>query len=521
MVKQRRQQAHWLISTCLHFAHTLMKDSGLKPTFPLNVLDSGEGFACDVLGAVSSPLAGLYTPGLSMPGNGRTLDCGPSPHVGCTKPQCVLQPGMYQSVAFPHRHLHVLKDQQVSPSFSEWVVLQQFWGQITLAKSLAMALGYGRKPEHVPGIHPVTGRHHPCSIGGQNHTQIIGTLKRKWSTQENPTQTRGEHTNSLQTALDSNLGCWCYNIIVLTSTQTLPDDDYSDPFDIRHDSRGENFDKELIENNGYMEPYEAQRVIAEFQRKGEKKCRKGLQLYDTPYEPQENDTESDTDNAGGQKVRESRLPQDDERPADEYDQPWEWKKDHISKAFAVEIKEIEELPWPPPVGQLDDDSVSDEVQFDGCDWDRSSPSAKDRLRQQKQLSPLAGGLKYSKTQTPEHCTSPPERVDPALPLEKQVWYHGAISRADAENLLMRCKECSYLVRNSETSRNDYSLSLRSSQGYMHMKFSRTKDSKYILGQNSPPFDCVPEVINHYTSHKLPIKGAEHLSLLFPVTVQTL
>ncbi|XP_059847595.1 src homology 2 domain containing transforming protein D, b isoform X3 [Hypanus sabinus] len=236
---------------------------------------------------------------------------------------------------------------------------------------------------------------------------------------------------------------------------TLPDDDYSDPFDIKHDSRGDTIDKELIENNGYMEPYEAQRVIAEFQRKGEKKHRKGLQLYDTPYEPEENETESDAENAAGKKVRESRLPQDDERPADEYDQPWEWKKDHISKAFAV--------------------------QFDGCDWDRSSPSAKDRLRQQKQLSPLAGGSKYSKTQTPEHCSTLPERVDPALPLEKQV----------------------------------------SSQGYMHMKFSRTKDSKYILGQNSPPFDSVPEVINHYTSHKLPIKGAEHLSLLFPVTVQTL
>eukprot|EP00061_Rhincodon_typus_P013577 g40028.t1 len=72
----------------------------------------------------------------------------------------------------------------------------------------------------------------------------------------------------------------------------------------------------------------------EFQRKGDKKRGKGLQLYDTPYEPQENDIESDTENAASQKVRESRLPQDDERPADEYDQPWEWKKDHISKAFA-------------------------------------------------------------------------------------------------------------------------------------------------------------------------------------------
>uniref|UniRef100_A0A8C9FXW0 SH2 domain-containing protein n=1 Tax=Pavo cristatus TaxID=9049 RepID=A0A8C9FXW0_PAVCR len=41
-----------------------------------------------------------------------------------------------------------------------------------------------------------------------------------------------------------------------------------------------------------------------------------------------------------------------------------------------------------------------------------------------------------------------------------TWYHGAISRTDAENLLRLCKECSYLVRNSQTSKHDYSLSLK-------------------------------------------------------------
>lgn len=40
------------------------------------------------------------------------------------------------------------------------------------------------------------------------------------------------------------------------------------------------------------------------------------------------------------------------------------------------------------------------------------------------------------------------------------WYHGAISRGEAENLLRLCKECSYLVRNSQTSKHDYSLSLK-------------------------------------------------------------
>lgn len=61
----------------------------------------------------------------------------------------------------------------------------------------------------------------------------------------------------------------------------------------------------------------------------------GVQLYDTPYE----DEQGQRLGFGYGELHEegkesSRLPQDDERPADEYDQPWEWKKNHISKAFA-------------------------------------------------------------------------------------------------------------------------------------------------------------------------------------------
>ncbi|XP_010158450.1 PREDICTED: SH2 domain-containing adapter protein F-like, partial [Eurypyga helias] len=107
------------------------------------------------------------------------------------------------------------------------------------------------------------------------------------------------------------------------------------------------------------------------------------------------------------------------------------------------------------------------------------------------------------------------------PAEGLGWYHGAISRTDAETLLRLCKEASYLVRNSETSKNDFSLSLKSSQGFMHMKLSRTQENKYVLGQHSPPFDSVPEIIHHYASRKLPIKGAEHMSLLYPVAIRTL
>lgn len=48
---------------------------------------------------------------------------------------------------------------------------------------------------------------------------------------------------------------------------------------------------------------------------------------------------------------------------------------------------------------------------------------------------------------------------PALTLENQLvpWGH---NQTDAKNLLQLCKEASYLVRNSETSKNDFSLSLK-------------------------------------------------------------
>ncbi|CAI5798726.1 Hypothetical predicted protein [Podarcis lilfordi] len=287
---------------------------------------------------------------------------------------------------------------------------------------------------------------------------------------------------------------------VTTQPDQAPgESEYSDPFDAHREPKEEEEEEAESENNGYMEPYDAQKVVVDFQRKSDrdeqrvKKSRIGLQLYDTPYE--EKEPESDPEGRPTSKPRESRLPQDDERPADEYDQPWEWKKNHISRAFAV--------------------------QFETPDWEWTSLAAASSTHKEHWRPHLTGSSKFVRSQSPEHSLPAAERIDPSLPLENQAWFHGTISRADAESLLTLCKEGSYLVRNSETSRNDYSLSLRSSQGFMHMKFTRTKENKYVLGQNSAPFDSVPEVIHFYTAQELPVKGAEHLSLLYPVAVQTL
>ncbi|XP_035888095.1 SH2 domain-containing adapter protein D isoform X3 [Phyllostomus discolor] len=197
------------------------------------------------------------------------------------------------------------------------------------------------------------------------------------------------------------------------------DTEYSDPFDAQPHLPPP--------DDGYMEPYDAQRVMSELP------CR-AVQLYDTPYEEQ--DGEPGDKPLSGQKPRQSRLPQEDERPADEYDQPWEWKKDHISKAFAV--------------------------QFDSPEWERTPGPAKE-LRRPQPRSP-----------------HPAERVDPALPLEKQP----------------------------------------SSQGFLHLKFARTRENQFVLGQHSGPFASVPELVLHYSSRPLPVQGAEHLALLYPVVTQS-
>ena len=40
--------------------------------------------------------------------------------------------------------------------------------------------------------------------------------------------------------------------------------------------------------------------------------------------------------------------------------------------------------------------------------------------------------------------------------------------------------------------------------------------RYILGKNSKAFDTIPGMMDHYTRHVVPIKGAEHMTLLHPV-----
>jgi len=112
-------------------------------------------------------------------------------------------------------------------------------------------------------------------------------------------------------------------------------------------------------------------------------------------------------------------------------------------------------------------------------------------------------------------------VDTSIPLESQEWYHGVMSRSEAEQTLKDHQEGSYLLRASTT---DYSLAIKSSRGFMHLRISKVDEGEnrwYKLGEFDKKFVSIVQMVHHYTINRLPIKGAEHMCLLTPVTEELL
>ena len=115
---------------------------------------------------------------------------------------------------------------------------------------------------------------------------------------------------------------------------------------------------------------------------------------------------------------------------------------------------------------------------------------------------------------PRRPSPSPGNVQPLAPLEEQSWFRPKISRAEAEKFLENQPDFSFVVRNSESCRTDYSLSIRDKSpngGYIHLRIELS-DKGYVLGQFSIAFPTVSECIAHYTRHRLTIRGAEHKRL---------
>ncbi|XP_029299727.1 SH2 domain-containing adapter protein E-like [Cottoperca gobio] len=366
-------------------------------------------------------------------------------------------------------------------------------------------------------VEPVFEEQHRPLKSSPSANSYINRLIRVDKQDKSPNFNNGTITNQAAPEAEKPVQCKTEPVIIL--------EDYADPFDAQK-TRETREPERVGENDGYMEPYDAQQMITEIRRRGSKDLLKvcvlmeasegmveegqpvPLQIYDVPYEG----------NGDGDKTAVTR-PELDPRPSTEYELPWEWKKEHIVKTLSAQFDSSER-------------QTKDETPHPTLTRQPQHPPAQPPLQQQQQhqqqhqhLRQKSWTQKILRSSPP--TLSPPSNlssnaeteaccVDPSLPLEKQSWYHGCVTRQEAEFQLQSCKEASFLVRNSESDNSKYSIALKTSQGCVHIIVAQTKENGYTLDQSSCVFPSIPEVVHHYCTQRLPFNGAEHMTLLHPV-----
>lgn len=277
-------------------------------------------------------------------------------------------------------------------------------------------------------------------------------------------------------------------------------EDYADPFDAQK-TREQREAERVGENDGYMEPYDAQQMITEIRRRGSKDLLRvcvlmegsegskedsplvPLQICNVPYE-------------GNIEKGPGTIP----TPVTEYELPWEWKKERIIRSLSAQYDspERQHKDEPPHL------TLTRQPQH--------APAQHQHHRQKSWTQKmLKSSSSNSSSSDSESCC-----VDPTLPLERQSWYHGCVTRQEAEFQLQSCKEASFLVRNSESDSSKYSIALKTSQGCVHIIVAQTKENSFTLDQSSCVFPSIPEVVHHYCTQRLPFNGAEHMTLMHPV-----
>ncbi|XP_073843318.1 tyrosine-protein kinase Abl isoform X2 [Musca autumnalis] len=111
---------------------------------------------------------------------------------------------------------------------------------------------------------------------------------------------------------------------------------------------------------------------------------------------------------------------------------------------------------------------------------------------------------------------PSNYVTPLNSLEKHSWYHGPISRNAAEYLLSSGINGSFLVRESESSPGQRSISLRYEGRVYHYRISEDPDGKVFVTAEAK-FNTLAELVHH---HSVPHEGHGLITpLLYPAPKQ--
>ncbi|CAB4069721.1 ABL1 [Lepeophtheirus salmonis] len=94
---------------------------------------------------------------------------------------------------------------------------------------------------------------------------------------------------------------------------------------------------------------------------------------------------------------------------------------------------------------------------------------------------------------------PSNYVTPVNSLEKHSWYHGPIARNAAEYLLSSGINGSFLVRESESSPGQRSISLRYEGRVYHYRIQMGEDSAFFVTAESR-FRTLAELVHHHSMH---------------------
>lgn len=84
-----------------------------------------------------------------------------------------------------------------------------------------------------------------------------------------------------------------------------------------------------------------------------------------------------------------------------------------------------------------------------------------------------------------------------IEMKSHDWYYGRITRADAEKLLLNKHEGAFLIRVSESSPGDFSLSVKCGDGVQHFKVLRDTQGKFFLWVVK--FNSLNELVEYHRS----------------------
>uniref|UniRef100_A0AAR2K999 Tyrosine-protein kinase n=1 Tax=Pygocentrus nattereri TaxID=42514 RepID=A0AAR2K999_PYGNA len=93
---------------------------------------------------------------------------------------------------------------------------------------------------------------------------------------------------------------------------------------------------------------------------------------------------------------------------------------------------------------------------------------------------------------------PSNYITPVNSLEKHSWYHGPVSRNAAEYLLSSGINGSFLVRDSESSPGQRSISLRYEGRVYHYRINTASDGKLYVSSESR-FNTLAELVHHHST----------------------